>query len=244
MKMNIKLLLTIFALLSFFWLQAPMVAKAGNFIDIAKYMAWEDGRWILYQEYDCLDLECNPFLAPEELRGIKVSKENKYWWHSYYSDDGQPGSWIHGDEMKYQRTRKHVKMVGIKSNGEMWKFNPTIKIPRKLKLGKPFTYKGVARNGTKKMYFTLSFTIAKAGIQVSTAAGDFDDCIQVKTIPPSGPESGNIEIDIMARGVGVVKRWRTSIWKEFEGYADDAFEADTEYHEAIDYGSSDPPFPE
>jgi len=243
MKKHVKTLLA-FVALSFFSLQAPLAVEAGKFHDLSKYMSWQDGLWILYQEYDCLDFNCNPFLGAEELSGIQVSKTpNGKRWHTHYSDGGQPGNWILGDKNKYDRNKKHLKMIGIKSNGETWSLNPPVKVPRKLKLKKPFVYNGIARNGDQKVYLTLSITIARVGIDVSTPAGDFFDCIQVKRIVSGGPEGGTTEIEIMAPGVGVVKRWKSDLRRVAEGFEDDAFEADTEYHEAIDYGVSSPPFP-
>lgn len=244
MKKQAKLFLVIVALVFLSLSHTPLAAEAGTVYDISKYMEWQDGGWVKYLEYDCLDFNCDPFLEPQEITGVEVKRnQNGYRWHYQYRDDGQPGNWILEDRLKYKRTSEYVKWIGIKSDGEMWLFDPVIKIPRALKLKKPFVYNGVARYDDDKIRFTLSLTIAKAGITVSTDAGQFENCIQVERIMSGGPEEGSIVIEIMAPGVGTVKRWDCGLYRAYEGYEEDAFEADTEYHEAIDYGVSNPPFP-
>lgn len=242
MRKHSKFFLTVVALMCFSFFHSPLKAESATY-DLSKYMEWQNGGWVLYQEYDCLDLNCSPFLGEEELSGIIVNKNGDIRWHSHYNDDGLPGDWVLGDRMKYKRTSKSVNLIGIKDGGNMWDFDPVIKIPRKLKLNKPFVYNGVARYENQKFHFTLLLTIVKVNVSVNTAAGTFDDCIEVEIITSGGPEHGDVAIEIMARGVGSVKRWESTLWRESDGFEEDAFEADTEYIEAIDYGVRSPPFP-
>ena len=242
MRKQSKLFLTVVALMYYSFFHSPLQAESATY-DLSKYMEWQNGGWILYQQYDCLDPGCFAFLGEEELSGIIVQKKGGVRWHSHYDDDGLPGNWFLDEKIKYKKTSKNVIMMGIQSDGEMWTFDPLIKVPRRLNLKKPFVYNGIAKSKNKKTYFTLSLTIVKAGVSVNTEAGFFDDCIEIKMITSGGPEHGRVAIEIMARGVGTVKRWESELGRESDGFEDDAFEADSEYHEAIDYGVMGPPFP-
>jgi len=226
-------------------LAANSLCNAETLYDISKYMPWQAGQWTLIQDYDPLDTSCpDCFLKQEELSGFAVSKSGIYTILSHYNNDGgNPGVWLPGGQFKFKRSTDFLTMVAFHMDGKWWTLKPPIAIPRALKLNEPFYYNGSAVNGEVQWPIGLVFVIAKAGFSVTTPAGTFTNCLQTQWVWSLNAETGRIETKVLARGVGEVKVWESSMWREKGGFAAEAFHADTEYKEAIEKGLSNPPFP-
>ena len=69
---------------------------------------------------------------------------------------------------------------------------------------------------------------------MTTPAGTFTNCLQTQWIWSLNAETGKIETKVLAKGVGEVKVWESSLSREKNGFAAEAFHADTEYKEAIE----------
>jgi hypothetical protein len=217
-------------------------ARAG--VDISKYMPWQAGQWSVVQEYDPLDSSCSDcFLKKEEKSGFVVSKSGSYTIHSYYHDDGNPGVWKESNRMKYTRSSDSVNLIAIRIDNKWWSLNPALSIPRSLNVNQPFVYNGVRINGSSQQPFSLVMTVAKQGVSVTTPAGSFEDCIQTQWVIALSKEAAEVETKLMAKGVGDVKIWHASLNKAAKGFAAEAFDADTEYHEVVEMGPSGSPFP-
>lgn len=225
-------------------LAASCLCAAETLYDIAKYIPWQTGQWTIFQDYDPLDTSCpDCFLQKEELSGFAVSKSGIYTILSHYNDGGNPGSWSAEARFKFKRSTDFLTLVAVHMDGKWWTLKPPIAIPRALKLNEPFYYNGSAVNGEVQGPIGLVFGIAKAGFSVTTPAGTFTNCLQTQWIWSLNAETGKIETKVLAKGVGEVKVWESSLSREKNGFAAEAFHADTEYKEAIERGLSNPPFP-
>ena len=225
-------------------LAASSLCNAETLYDISRYMPWQAGQWTLIQDYDPLDTSCpGCYLQKEELSGVAVSKSGIHTILSYYRDDGNPGVWMPAWQEKFKRSTDFLTVVALNLDGKWWTLKPPLAIPRALKLNEPFYYSGSTVNGEVQGPIGLVLIIAKAGFSVTTPAGTFTNCLQTQWVWSRGAETGDIETKVLARGVGEVKVWSSSMWREKNGFAAEAFKADTEYKEAIEKGLSNPPFP-